>query len=222
VKTDQAHVMGQRHPAQGDVVALDGGAATDGAHIGEQVRMAQFNALGLAGRAGGKLDQRRLIGLRCVLNTGHFDVLYVLQQAQTPPEKGLAAEVPFQALVQLPFAEQPGALQASSHTRDLLKRRRLYSGRQRHRDQTAQLARPEGLDESTVVAHEQNQRVPGLQTATLQPAQQAPGALQQRAVADHGPAPATVHEFDTEPGFGGTRQQSGERIRFRHLRAPGA
>ena len=54
---DQAHVVVERQPAHAHVLRPERGGAAPGADVGEQVGVAQRDALGVAGGAGGVLDE---------------------------------------------------------------------------------------------------------------------------------------------------------------------
>ena len=62
VEADQAHVVRQRHPAERDVLLGESGPLPGALGVGEDVAVGQYDSLGLAGRAGRELDERRLVG----------------------------------------------------------------------------------------------------------------------------------------------------------------
>ncbi len=64
---DEPHVVAGRKPEDRLRVASEVEGATDGTRVGEKIGVAQHDAFGPAGRAGGVLDHRQRIGVRIVL-----------------------------------------------------------------------------------------------------------------------------------------------------------
>ena len=61
MKADEAHVVGQRHPRQGDFMFAEIRAGADGIDVGQHVGMGQHHAFGVASRAGRELDEGRVL-----------------------------------------------------------------------------------------------------------------------------------------------------------------
>ena len=80
MKADQAHVMRQRHPRQADVILTNIDRGADAGDVGHQIGVREHHALGMAGRAGGELDEGHIFRTRPIALAGALDRFELIHQ----------------------------------------------------------------------------------------------------------------------------------------------
>ncbi len=190
VKADQAHVVGERHPRQAHVVLGEARRLGRAVSVGEDVAVGEHDALRLAGRAGGELDESDVGRAGALHAAGARDVIELIDQ-----EGALA-----QGLVQLRLARLRGegadaleraALGVDERGAELARDAQQLvavlvadAERHRHRNDAAEDRRPEGVDELLVAAQEQDQLVAAARAEALQVIQDPERALVELAEGD--------------------------------------
>ena len=112
----------------------------------------------------------------------------------------------------------PGGLELREHGPELAQVLGRAAGRERHRHDAAEHAGPEQLDEALVVGDVEHHPVAGAETAPLQGAEHADGALAQAAKAQHPLLVLAFDEGDLTILARRCRQELVERVLSRHLR----
>jgi len=185
---DQPHVVSQWHPRHGNVAVVAPGCLGDTACIREDVAVRQHHALGVAGRAGGILDEGGVAGSRADRVGRAADVFEVVDQ------EGACAQLLKCRLFALflgKFGEAPDRLEIRIEPRltqlpgDAQQLEAVLvadANGERDRDNTACDRRPETVDECLIVVQENNQVIATRQAEALQSPEDAERALVQLCV----------------------------------------
>ena len=162
VESDQAHVVGERHPRQGDVARCRDRALVDRVEIRGDVPVRELDALRAAGRSGGELDHRDVVR-SCRLADSALPRIFDLIEKDRPCRKlfRLAAQADALgegtiALEDLFPRAQERVLQAFAHVQQTHALLFGVADCDRHGDDAPELARPERVDELLVARKEQD------------------------------------------------------------------
>ena len=183
VKADETHVVRQRHPRDADVVFGEVRHLGRAAGVCENVVMRQHDALGLAGGAGGELDEGDVIRLRAHRAAGARDVVELVDdkgaRAQRCEELLLAHALGEggDALKGFAVGVEVGTAELSRDAQQFVAMLVADAKRHRHRNNAAQHRGPEGIDERFIAAEEQDELVAAARAEALQVMQDAQGAL---------------------------------------------
>ena len=189
MKADQAHVVRQRHPAQGDVAVSERRGFANRTDIRADIAVAQHHALGLAGGTGGELNESDIVRGnlgRPAWLAGNIKPAGQ-QQALLQTAPALAEPVIDGESVELfegaRIAADPGAIKLRKHPEQLATVLLAAARRERHRDDGPQHAGPEYFQKPLVVRHEQDHGIADADSAPLQRAQHSQRALAQQSEA---------------------------------------
>ena len=160
VEAHEAHVVGERHPAERAVPRPQPDAVTDGPQVGQGLAVPDDHALRGAGGAGAELHERHLVG--AALHLG----------ARRPLPRGPAAAGRHPGLAEalearvLDHEGGPGA--AGEDVEDLRAAGLVRGRRERHRHEAAELAGPEDLHEGRGVVHRHDDLAAALDAGALE------------------------------------------------------
>ena len=201
--------MGERHPAHSHILIGELARRRGASRVGEQIAVSEHDALRLAGRAGGELNEGQIVRRRPMKLAGPRDVgdglhqktarLQILEYAGFTHLGGEGLQ-PLQILrvgVQQRLAQRARAGELSSHPQQLVAVLVADPDRQRHGHYTAANGRPIAIEELLVAAQEDDHLVAALRTHGLQVVQNAQCPRVHIAVRH---APLGVLTFDVGDG----------------------
>src|SRR5579885_385513 len=174
MEADQAHVMGERHPGKTDVLRTEARRGDRAPRGGNDVAVRQNHALGLAGGAGGELDEGGIVRPRPMRLTCTRNVIQVIDQEGTRAQAleglrlaGLRREGA-DALERAALCVDEGRAELAGDAQQLVAVLVADAERDGHRDDAAEHGSPERVYELLVAREEEDQLVAAARTEALQ------------------------------------------------------
>ena len=190
VKADQAHVVGERHPAQRDILRREARYAAGARAVGEDVAVGQDDALRLARRARRELDEGDVVGAGPDDAPGAADVVEFVNEEGAGLQRiegGALADAGgerLQPVEVLAVRVQVRGAELARDAQELVPVLVADADRERHRHDAAGNGGPVAVQELLVVVQEDDQLVAASRSHALQVIEDARGALVELGVFD--------------------------------------